>query len=168
MPELPRSVRGSLLVLPARVVVLVLPVEGLHFFFENKKRRRFSERLLLASELALELTNPPVGRRRGSSALVKGNSPLLILGQFYPFAFEVRAQLLAIKLAGPGQDMSLLLDRPLAHSGLRCIGHNRQATRLGQPARQVLLPDPCLSSQLRCTQCVFPGKSLEHLLFESH
>src|SRR5439155_10995651 len=34
-PASPTSVRGSLLVLPVRVVVLVLPVECLHFFLRT-------------------------------------------------------------------------------------------------------------------------------------
>src|SRR5215831_10988428 len=71
-------------------------------------------------------------------------------------------------MGGLGEDTSLPLDRPLAHDGLRFIGHDRQATRLLQPARQVLLPDPCLPSQLRCTYCVVAGEPLDHLLLESH
>jgi len=111
-------------------------------FFEHQQRRNFGQCLLLASELALELANALVGRRRGSSALVKGNPPLLVLSEFHSFAFEMGGQLLAIKIGGLGEDASLLLDRPLAQGGLRFFGHDRQATRVLQPARQVLLPDP--------------------------
>ena len=137
-------------------------------FFENEQRRSFGQCLLLASELALELTNPLVRRRRRSSPLVKGKPPLLVLGELQPFAFEIRGQLLAIKLGGLGEDTNLLLDRPRTHGGLWFIGHNRHATRLLQPARQVLLADPCLASQLRCTCWVLPGEPLDHLLFERH
>jgi hypothetical protein len=49
--------RRSPLVRPVRGVVLVLPIQGVHFFFENEQRGRFGQCLLLAGELALELTN---------------------------------------------------------------------------------------------------------------
>ncbi len=48
------------------------------------------------------------------------------------------------------------------------MDHDRQATRLLQPARQVLLSNSHLSSELRCTHCVLPGEPLDHLLFECH
>ena len=135
-------------------------------FFEHEQRCSFSQCLLHASELALELANPLDRRRRGSSALVKGDPPLLVVGELHPFAFEVGGQRLAIKMGRLGENTSFLLNRPLAHDGLRFIGHDRQATRLLQPARQVLLPDPGLPSQLQCTHCVVAGEPLDHLLFK--
>ena len=51
---------------------------------------------------------------------------------------------------------------------LRFVGHDRQTTRLLQPARQVLLPNPGLPRQLQCTHRVLSGKPLNPLLLESY
>lgn len=83
------------------------PHTGCPLFFENEQRRSFSQRLLFASELALELANTLVGRCRGCATLIQSNAPLLVLGELHPFAFQVGGQLLGIELGTVGENTDL-------------------------------------------------------------
>src|SRR5690348_4915619 len=94
--------------------------------------------------------------------------PLLVLGALHPFTFEVGGQLFAVKWASVGEHAHLLLHRPHARTLGFVVGHDRQTTRLLQPARQILLPNPGLPRQLQCTHRAFSGQPLNHLLFESY
>ena len=138
-------------------------------FFENEQRRSFGQCLLLASELALELANALVRRRRGSlrprqgqcaTARTRRASPLRVRGRRSAPRHQVWRPRRGHE---PSARRSTRARRASVVSAI-----DRQATRLLQPARQVLLSDSRLSSQLRCTHCVLPGEPLDHLLFEGH
>src|SRR5262249_47043794 len=132
--------RGSPVVPLVRVVVLVLLLEQVvHFFFENQQGRGLGEGLLLACQLALQAADSLRHRRRGRLAVVEGEPPALQLGQLDTLAPEKRGQPVTVEVCRIGDDARLLGDGPCPL--LRSVGgHHREATRIRQPPRQVLLP----------------------------
>jgi hypothetical protein len=122
----------------------------------------------LASELALQLADALARRRRRQTTLVESDAPALILGELTPSRSRYAVSSSPVSLeASPRRVPSARLSIRAQRASLVGLP-DRQATCLVEPSRQILLPDACLSSQLRCTHGVLPGEPLDHLLLEGY